>query len=288
MSKNSFSQLPTYLQTALTKLYWPASNSHKGQNGKLLILGGSELFHAASKWSLDIASRLVDMVFYSSVPSNNRLIRRYFEQRQLTVQAKESFWDGIVVEQKNIKHYVMESDCILIGPGMDRSAFTQRFTHQLLKKYPEKRWVIDAGALQMIDPHLLNERCIITPHHQEMKILQKKVSAYNPDNYQGAAFCLLKGESDTIFAPQTTQALSIQGGNAGMSKGGTGDVLAGLTAALYCKNSALTSCLVASFINKQAGDALYEKQGVYFNASDLVEQIPQTLFRWKKLTLENN
>jgi NAD(P)H-hydrate repair Nnr-like enzyme with NAD(P)H-hydrate dehydratase domain len=54
-------------QNYLNQLILPQKDSHKGQNGKLLLIGGSELFHAASKWSLDVASKIVDMVFYSSV-----------------------------------------------------------------------------------------------------------------------------------------------------------------------------------------------------------------------------
>ena len=71
----------------LKKLYIPASSSHKGQNGKLLLIGGSKIFHAASLWSLKVASRIVDMVFYSSVPENNQIVQR----------AKQEFRDGIVV-----------------------------------------------------------------------------------------------------------------------------------------------------------------------------------------------
>ena len=51
----------------LDQLYRPGKDSHKGQNGKLLVIGGSNLFHSASMWSLEVASRIVDMVFYSSV-----------------------------------------------------------------------------------------------------------------------------------------------------------------------------------------------------------------------------
>ena len=51
----------------LKKLYRPAQDSHKGQNGKLLLIGGSKLFHAASLWPLTVASRVCDMVFYASV-----------------------------------------------------------------------------------------------------------------------------------------------------------------------------------------------------------------------------
>jgi NAD(P)H-hydrate epimerase len=59
-----------------------------------------------------------------------------------------------------------------------------------------------------------------------------------------------------------------------MTKGGTGDVLAGLVAALYCKNDAFLSAKVGSFINKKAGEGLAEKMGIYFNASDLASEIP--------------
>lgn len=262
------------LKLALKELTLPSSNSHKGQNGKLLIIGGSNLFHAASKWSLDVASKIVDMVFYSSTPSNNKLIKK----------AKENFWNGIVIERKQIKNYIEEADAVLIGPGMDRSFYTQRLVNSLLKKYKDKKWVIDAGALQMVDVELLNKNHIVTPHHQEMDLLNKKNKLFDEKNYQAKPYCLLKGPIDKIFSPQNPKANEIAGGNSGMTKGGTGDVLAGLLAALYCKNSALNSCLIASYINKKAGEELYLEQGPYFNSSDLVSIIPRVL--WE--TLQNN
>ena len=96
----------------LKKLYVPASDSHKGENGKLLFIGGSVLFHAASLWSLQVASRIVDMVFYSSVPENNALVEK----------EKEEFRNGIVVPRNKIEHYIEEADCILIGPGLPRES----------------------------------------------------------------------------------------------------------------------------------------------------------------------
>ena len=170
------------------KIKLPEPNSHKGQNGKLLIIGGSELFHAASKWSLDIASKFVDMVFYSSVPENNELIR----------QAKGEFWNGIVVKREDLEDYLQEADCILIGPGMERTSesgkwkveseglsadewnyHTEKIVNYLLKKYPTKKWVIDAGALQMVEPELLNKNCIITPHAKELERLLQKHEVRN-------------------------------------------------------------------------------------------------------------
>jgi NAD(P)H-hydrate epimerase len=62
-----------------------------------------------------------------------------------------------------------------------------------------------------------------------------------------------------------------------MTKGGTGDVLAGLIAALACKNAPMTATIAGSFLNKKAGDSLYKTMGPYFNSSDLALQIPAVM-----------
>jgi len=53
------------VKTFLSKLRLPKSNSHKGQNGRVLIIGGSSLFHSASLWATEVASHFCDMVHYS-------------------------------------------------------------------------------------------------------------------------------------------------------------------------------------------------------------------------------
>jgi len=316
---------PIYMKKDLPKeiqdLYLPDSSSHKGQNGRLLIIGGSRLFHAASFWSLKVASRIVDLVHYSSIEENNRIVQRL----------KEEFRDGIVVPRVEIESYINEDDCILIGPGMIRaeeaeirnSKFeirnladiesinseglqTYHLTRYLLQKYPHKKWVIDAGALQMLDPDWIPKSAILTPHKREFKLLKLKTKNIklppslklrrtSKTKMQNAKLeeqvklfakehdctILLKGEVDYISSPNKFR--EIKGGNAGMTKGGTGDVLAGLVSAFYCKNDAFTASVTASYVNKKAGDDLFEKMGYWFNASDLTDQIPVTM---KKLVSE--
>jgi NAD(P)H-hydrate epimerase len=264
----------------LKKLYVSASDSHKGQNGKLMIVGGSVLFHAASLWSLKIASRIVDMVFYSSVDANNILVQK----------EKEEFRDGIIVPRDKIGDYIDEAEVILLGPGLPRKSGTEKgdddtklLTETLLQKYKNKRWVIDGGSLQVIDPSILPNSSIITPHHQEFQKLFNLPPSF--ENAQNMAkkyniTILLKGEKD--YVADNSKIIEVAGGNAGMTKGGTGDVLAGLVAALYCKNDAFLSASCGSYINKKAGESLYGKVGLYFNSSDLVDEIPIVM---KKLIL---
>lgn len=281
-------------QKELKKLYIPSTSSHKGQNGKLMIIGGSHLFHAASLWALEIASKIVDMVFYSSVPENEKIVQ----------DVKEAFRNGMVVPRENIEDYISEADAVLIGPGMVRTnnklqssnyelknigdiekiheegEQTYYLTKYLLTKYPEKKWVVDAGALQMIELTDLTslKECVITPHLKEFE----RVFSISPlpehvEEMAKKYHCIivLKGERDIVCSP--TESITVSGGNAGMTKGGTGDILAGLIAALACNNDLYLSAKVGSFLNKKAGESLFNKVGYYYNATDLLNEIPSVM-----------
>lgn len=304
----------TTIDSYLKELHLPETFSHKGQNGKVMVIGGSELFHAASRWSLDTVSRLVDMVFYTSVPSNNELIK----------EAKKEFWSGIVIERSQLESYLSEADVVLIGPGMQRSDETRipedleehlqvlteaewnqntaRVTNYLLAKYPDKKWVVDAGALQMVDPRLLGKTCIITPHKGELERLQGIIEAARKredESFIGLAdqsplewllsrgvTVLLKGPTDFVYSG--SEVVEVTGGSAGMTKGGTGDVLAGLVAGLYCTQSAASAATIASFINKRSGEVLAETVGPFFNATDLVAKVPEVLWAEYRRVNESN
>lgn len=287
---------------AAARLYQPPVGSHKGQNGKLLVIGGSKLFHSSVFWSADMASRIVDLVHFTSPANeNNELVRK---------KIKERFWTGIVIDWGEVEEYIKEDDAVLIGPGMIRSENTAaedrrpkieseldrwgkedktgKIVNFLLKKYPSKKWVIDGGALQEIDANLITKNCILTPHQGEFRRLFEKIRPargsagpgtreqcrYLSQALRGAVI-LLKGPADIICRGK--KCVSVKGGNPGMTKGGTGDVLAGLTAALYCKNGAWTAAAAGSYIAKKAAARLFQKAGIYFNAQDLLEEIPPVM-----------
>ncbi len=287
--------MDTFNPNLLKELYKPSPDSHKGQNGKLLIIAGSTLFHAASLWPLTVASRMLDMVFYASVPENNEIVQK----------SKFDFKNGIVVRRDNLDSYIREADCVLIGPGLPRPEGqqpgdddTKELTERLLKTYPDKKWVIDGGSLQVIDSEVLLELTqtpILTPHQKEFEALfrdvilsgAKNLGDPSPSNTRDQddkvssmarkynCVILLKGEVDEVAS--SVETVSISGGNAGMTKGGTGDVLAGLVASLYCKNDAFLSACAASYINKKAAESLEKTMGIYFNASDLANEIPKVM-----------
>lgn len=322
------------IQHFLDQIILPEKFSHKGQNGKVLIIGGSDLFHAASQWSFLAASRWVDMVFYSSVKENNEVLR----------ESKRAVQDGVVVARQDLPAYIEESEVILIGPGMRRdvpSRFSknellqlepQDLTFQdweqdtkavvsvLLRKYPQKKWILDAGALQVFTPSVIPDEPILTPHRQEFfrllemmgedeifwRDLLSTLPQVSNDSSKPArvemfsslplasqtklttfaqkwnnATIIVKGEVDLVWNHK--EIFLVSGGNAGMTKGGTGDALAGMIAGFWAQSPTLPSVIVASALNKQAAHDLYQKRGHMYNTSDLIDQIP---FTWKSLTPE--
>ena len=256
----------------LSQIKLPATHNKKGDNGRVLVIGGSRLFHAAAFWSASMASLLVDMVHFTSpVLENNELMR---------VRAKAKFWDGIVVPYEEVAHYLEEDDAILIGPGMERGEETRRIVNQLLSQYPDKKWIVDGGALQEVDPTLLNEHMIITPNHKELQLLKSKISN---SKLQIMSTVLAKGETDTITPSLTASRshgftdLRITGGSPGLTKGGTGDVLAGLVLGLSAKSVAFASCVVSSYCLKAASESIANRVGSFFSPTDLITRIPSTL-----------
>lgn len=245
----------------------PTKDSRKGENGRVLVIGGSKLFHAASCWSATMAAKIVDMVHFSSPAiENNDLMR---------VRAKELFWDGIVIDFRDIDHYIAEDDSILIGPGMERGAETKKIVNELLTKYPGKKWVVDGGALQEVDPTLLNSKMIVTPNFKEMEILLHHYTIKQLN--QLGVTVLAKGQIDVITSGG--EMVEIDGGSPGMTKGGSGDVLAGLVAGLYAKSPAMAACVVASQVNKRAGEELEKTMGPFFSAGDLIPQVQRELVK---------
>lgn len=258
--------------TEIKQLYKPASDSHKGQNGKVLIIGGSVLFHSGAIWPLEIASKLVDMVYFSSVDENNAIV-------------KGKFQNGIVVPRNRLEDYIDEADSILIGCGLPRpegqeegDVNTKELTERLLTKYPDKKWVVDGGSLQVIKPEMLPKTAILTPHHREFLTLfqtEGNESTVTEMAKKYAVTILLKGEKDVVSNGSKT--VIIEGGNPGMTKGGTGDVLAGLLASFYSKNDAFLSACCASYINKKTGESLAKTVGNNFNSTDLLNEVPKII-----------
>src|SRR5260221_1767646 len=270
----------------LKNLFVPDKNSSGEDNGQITIIGGSELFHGAPLLSLTVASRIVDMVFFTSPEKSVGSIAE---------KLKSKLMSYIWIPVNEVEHYIEKSEAILIGPGMLRyrsekvteeerqscdeaCKLTKNITEDLLSKFPKKKWVIDAGSLQTMDSKFIPENAILTPNKKEFEILfgmkfSKEVALEKAKEHN----CIIVVKGPTTFVFNSDAVVEITGGNAGMTKGGTGDVQAGLTAALLAKNDPTLAACTASYVIKAAADELYKTKGIYYNADDLANKIPEVL-----------
>jgi NAD(P)H-hydrate epimerase len=86
---------------------------------------------------------------------------------------------------------------------------------------------------------------------------------------------LLKSVDDIISDGK--RAYTIKGGNAGLAKGGSGDVLAGLSCSFYAKNNVLLSALTSSILLKITAEKLFLTKGYWYNISDIIDKFPEIL-----------
>lgn len=267
----------------LKKLYKPAKGSSGEDNGQVTVIGGSDLFHGAPLYALKIASRIVDMVFFATPEKSVGMVAESMKSKLLSF---------IWVPWDETKEYIKKSEAILIGPGFKRFKSestshgerlhlcdevcrqTKKITESFLGEFSDKRWVIDAGSLQTIDPDWIPKNSILTPNKKEYKILFDNLS---PKQAAKKYKCVIVAKGPTTMVYSEDVELEVHGGNAGLTKGGTGDVMSGLAAALLAKNDPILAAVSAAYITKAAGDELYKKVGVNYNADDLADKIPETL-----------
>lgn len=270
-----------FLKQDLKKLWLPNSNSKGEDNGQITIVGGSELFSGAPIFSLVAASRLVDMVFLAT-PQQDKEIA---DNVALFSKLRSVIW----VPREDLDSYIEKSDAILIGPGLMRyhgentkseilnpkvydhaGTDTRMITKYLLHKFPDKKWVIDGGSLQVMDPSWIPQNSIITPNSHEFELLFAGMTVEEAAKKYSCTI-VLKGPTTIVTNGQNTY--EVTGGNAGLTKGGTGDTLAGITVGLLAKNEPILAAAAASFIIKKTAEHLAEKVGLNFNADDVAENV---------------
>ncbi|MEM4360721.1 MAG: NAD(P)H-hydrate dehydratase [Candidatus Anstonellaceae archaeon] len=242
------------------KINTPKPNSHKGQNGILLVIAGSKTYFGAVFFALKAAIRFCDLVYVYS-PANKKFIEKLKTDPNI-----------IVIDKNNLNTIIKKADAILIGPGLEDKKETKFLVNKILKT--KKPVVLDALAITLANKKLFGPNVILTPHKKEFEQAFKlKASLENAAKIAKRfdIILLLKGKEDMICSKNRCKINKT--GNVGMTKGGSGDCLAGLCAGLLTKNDPFISASAAAFLNGYAADLLYKKYGRYYTIEQLVENL---------------
>lgn len=250
-------------------------SSHKGENGKVAIIGGSPTIHGAPLLSaLSAQSSGVDLLFLA-VPACHAVIAR---STSLHFQVHPFVGDTLSTKDASaILELLATMDCAVIGPGIDRTPPALRVLRSIISSAPCPL-VLDASALQPWTLSVIDRtQTVLTPHLGELERM-----AIDPKDIGSVAeeygiTIHLKGHIDRIAAPDGSIS-EISGGNAGLTVGGTGDALAGLIAGLIAQGyDPLQACVTASTTIKRAACTLFGKFGYAFGTRRIIDQIGPVL-----------
>lgn len=288
-------------------LYRRTADSKKGDSGKILVIAGGPYSGAPALAGTGALRAGCDIVTIAAPSSIYKPIASYapeFIVRKLS---------GDVLSENDIpllKELILSHDTVIIGPGLGRDPSSLKAAAQLIPVF--KKAVIDADALrpeifealiqkqdrtqnqnkeQEQNPADENVEIIITPHYQELLRTAEYLEIVLPSKRKDAAAdvleaaiaeisrkigvtVLLKGPEDLISNGTAEETRYNATGNAGMSVGGTGDVLAGIVGGLLAANSTAAAAGCGAYLCGKAGDAAYSEIGNSLLPSDILDKLP--------------
>jgi len=257
--------------------------SHKGQNGSVLVLGGSSDYSGAPAIAAISSIRSgADLSIVACPNSVVSPIRSY--SPDLIVKGLSDNYINFDDTSK-ILELTEDADVMIVGCGIGREEETRLALNEMIEKI-QMPVVIDADALKIMDVDLIREyknQMVLTPHKSEFKAffgvnvpenLSQRIDVVLEASRESQFTILLKGVVDIISDGDSVKLNAT--GNEGMTVGGTGDLLAGLVGGLMAQgHDAFEAAFLGSFINGTAGDLAKEDHGYNFIASDILNYIPQ-------------
>jgi NAD(P)H-hydrate epimerase len=266
-----------------------ARHSHKGNYGRVLLMGGARGYVGA-----------IAMATRAAVRSGAGLVTTLVPERLLEVVAGaclEAMIQGVEETRQGAidaamwpawENKINDFDAFLFGPGMTRGNDTLLLVRDILRDC-RRPLVLDADAIAVManQPDWIEDaHCpvVLTPHPGELALLFGQTAEAVQKDRMGMAVAaakytkatvILKGAGTIVAGPDRPTAINLTG-NPGMATGGTGDVLAGLVAGLLAQGlDPFDAACAAVFIHGRAGDLVaWRKSQAGLAATDLIEELP--------------
>ncbi|PIR53821.1 NAD(P)H-hydrate dehydratase [Candidatus Peregrinibacteria bacterium CG10_big_fil_rev_8_21_14_0_10_42_8] len=249
-------------------------HSHKGDNGKVAIIGGSRHIHGAPIFNALAAEASGIDTLSICLPQCHEDTAKHW-----MLNAFVHPFHGNTIANEDIEpilELIAPLDCIVIGSGIARTGERIAALEEIIASCTTPM-VLDATALQANTLDLVRgKQAILTPHLGELERMGIEENDLQDVANEYQTIIVLKGEVDRVVSGHTSDEIS--GGNAGLTTGGTGDVLAGLIAGLVAQGLApLDAARDSCIIMKKAGEKLQKDYGFSYTALDTIRTIPSLL-----------
>jgi len=265
----------------------PRATSHKGENGRLLVVAGGPYTGAPALVGFGSLGIGVDLVHIATPASAATVVASYSP----TFIVHPLVGHRLLREDlRQIIELTPRVDAVAIGPGLGDAAGTLEAIREVVRGL-QLPMVLDADAIKAVaaDPKcLVGKKAVLTPHSREFQLLTGKSLPDAPEERAEivretakalGATILLKGHVDIVT--DGTRLKFNYTGNPGMTAGGTGDVLCGLTAGLIAKGMALyDAARLAAFTNGAAGDLAFEEKSYGLTSVDVANQLGRVLAKF--------
>ncbi|RLG04272.1 MAG: NAD(P)H-hydrate dehydratase [Thaumarchaeota archaeon] len=257
------------------------ASSHKGENGSVLVIGGSWMYHGAPFLAAMAALRCgVDLAYIAAPEKITHSIRALSPAVIVIPLTDMKLTKGAA---RRALKLLPKVDSIVIGPGLVSGS--EPGIELVVDEAAAlgKGMVLDAGALYPeILKHVQGRRAVLTPHAGEFRrifgievsdVLEDRVKAVSEQARKHKVTILLKGWIDVIS--NGVEAAVNRSGSPAMTAGGTGDILSGIVAAFLAWGAdPFRAAASAAWVNGRAGELVAERLGFHMIATDLLDAIP--------------
>lgn len=262
------------------------ATSRKGDNGIVLVVGGSRIYHGAPILASIAALRSgTDLVFTAVPKSNIMAVRAYSPDIIALPLPDDKLTSGLVNRLMAMLPKKPHTAAIGMGMSIAKPEALVSLIRQL--RNAEIKLLLDASALI---PEILREIAgtgtIVTPHAGEYKRLFEKHPGTNEDvqtsTVQTAAkdygiTIVLKGSVNIISDGVSEHTAVIKRSTPAMTVGGMGDILSGLTVGLLTKYSSFNASILGVFLNGLAASLAYERVGLHMVATDVIGDLSNAM-----------
>ena len=264
-----------------------SNEAHKGDFGRLLIIGGSNIFSGAPVLAAMAALRTgVDLVTIAS-PEKTAYAISSMSPALITVKLKGKHLNSNHVSV--LKNYLETANAVVLGPGLGTHEETKNAVKEIIEEIEDRGTplLLDADGLKAFSEFKRKVNCpmVLTPHSREYEIftgsnlpesLEDRREAVQKTARKFGVTILLKGSTDLISDGKSVK-LNFTG-NPGMTVGGTGDVLSGIVGGLMAMGATpLRSAIAGAFINGAAGDFVAMEKGYHMIPTDILDWIPHIM-----------
>lgn len=263
----------------------PAHDSHKGDNGIILVVGGSVPLLGAPVYVALGALRTGADLVHLAVPAAGADVMRGLAMEPIVHAVGHTGHLGPDA-LPTIDALLDRVSAVVVGPGLGRHKATLAATRSVLQSCVERDLptVVDADGLDALEEDLLRRhgsRMALTPHAREFQDLTGKTATRaNVQAYARKHSVTVLRKSSVDVVSNGGQTRECHRGHPTLTVGGTGDVLAGITAALLAKGAApFESACAASYLLKSAGEVAASMRSYGASAVDVAEAIPSILLR---------